>query len=163
MSGTRPHWVKPRVIQLVINCSIGDNAQKLNTTRLKLTEFFEFEPTPIVAKSTVKKFDLRRGRLMGYKYEFRGRKAADVFKRVASTLKLGDKSIREGMANWGVPEYSMINDYRYAPMIPNFGMTFHAIFALPGHRVAYRARGRYRVGHSPSNGEIYAYIKSMAS
>ena len=160
---SRPDWVTPRVIKLVVNCSLGTDEQKLKTTRLKLMEFFKHEPMQLTAKCTVKKFNLRKGRKMGYQYKFMGHSAERVFKKVVSTLKLNEKSIRNGIANWGVPEYSMIDSYRYAPMIPNFGMTFHATFALPGHRVASRARGRYKIGHAPSNDEIYRYIKFIDS
>lgn len=148
---------KIKLQKLVINTCFGEDPKKQREISKKLSEFFNYEPMPTVAKLTVKKFNIRRGRTIGYCYKFIGKLADRYFKKIINTVP-SDLKVTRGTLNWGVSEYSEIHNYRYNPLVSNYGMTFHALFVKPGYRVSTRARDRRKIKNFPTINEINEYI-----
>ena len=148
-----------KILKLVVNTCIGDEPQKLKEVAKKLVEFFKYEPLPTTAKLTVKKFNIRRGKKIGYCYKFIGKLALEYLKKIINTVPK-KVVVKNGVLNWGVSEYSEIKNYRYNPLIANYGLTFHAQFVKAGYRISQRARDRRKFKNYPNEEEINEYLKN---
>ena len=97
----KPDLMLPKLQKLVINISVGSDVQKLKSIRAKLMDFFVHEPIELFAKTTIKKFDIRRGKKMGYKYVYFGNSCKKVFHKIISTIPMG-RDLKNGNMDWGI-------------------------------------------------------------
>ena len=161
MNAARLPWASAKMVKFVLNSCIGENEDALGIARVKLRELTGYDPTPVRAKTTVKKFGIRRGRLIGYKHVFYGKMARAIMSKVMHTCPGRARINRRGLS-WGIREYSMISCLKYNPMRPQFGMDFNAVIAGMGHRVKCRARNRGKFKNWATPDAIWACASAIA-
>jgi large subunit ribosomal protein L5 len=152
MEKAREKWqknpiLKPRIVKVTVNVSLGHGGERLVKVAKVLEEITGQKPKFRKAKRTIRDFGIRRGENIAVAVTLKGEKARSflqrAFEAVGSRLKFSSFD-DEGNVSFGIQEHINIPGVKYDPEIGVFGMDVCITIERPGYRVKKRRIKRAR-------------------
>ncbi|MEM4717817.1 MAG: 50S ribosomal protein L5 [Desulfurococcaceae archaeon] len=137
--------LKPRLVKVTVNVSIGSNFEKLKKIANVLEELTGGRPSFRRAKKTIKEFGIRRGEPIAVAVTLRKTLAMDFLRKSLDAIgyRLKASNFDEyGNVCFGIEEHIRIPGVKYDPEVGIFGMDVCVTIERPGYRVMRRRRCR---------------------
>merc|ERR1711860_437463 len=137
-----------RIRKLCLNICVGESGDRLTRAAKVLEQLTGQQPVFSKARYTVRSFGIRRNEKIAVHCTVRGAKAEEILEK---GLKVKEHELRRcnfsdtGNFGFGIQEHIDLG-IKYDPSIGIYGMDFYVVLARPGYNIAYRRKGRSRVG-----------------
>ncbi len=146
LAKARERWeknpmLKPRIVKVTVNVSLGHGGERLVKVANILKEITGQEPKFRKAKRTIRDFGIRRGENIAVAVTLKGEKAIEFLKRAFEAVnhRIKFSSFDEnGNVSFGIQEHINIPGVKYDPEIGVFGMDVCITIERPGYRTARR-------------------------
>ena len=154
-----------RIEKLTLNIGAGKSTDKLDKGINLLEIITGTKPAKTITNKRIAGWGLRPGLPIGCKVTIRGKKAAELLKRlfgaVDNKLKLRQFD-NHGNIAFGIPEYIEIPDIDYDPNIGTLGLQVCVTLSRPGFRIKNRRLQKKKIdsAHAITSKDAIDFIKS---
>ena len=154
---------KIHIEKVTLNIGAGKDVARLEKGVKLIKHITGIEPFKTSTNKRIQQWGLRPGLPIGVKVTLRGKKGADLLKKLLGAVDhiVKESSFdRQGNVAFGVPEYIDITDVKYTPELGIMGLEVAVTVSRPGYRVKSR-RLNSRVGkaHQITKQESIEYFK----
>ena len=154
-----------RIEKLTLNIGAGKDQTLLEKGFKLLKSITGMSPIKTVTNKRIPTWGLRPGWPIGCKVTLRGKKAAELLKRLFEAKANKLKEIQfDGYGNiaFGIPEYIDIPDAKYDPEIGVIGLEACVTLERPGFRVKKRklCKGKIAKGHQIKKDDAMNFMKT---
>jgi len=158
--------LKPRIVKVVVNVSIGKSGDPLEKAMKILEDLTGQKPCTRNAKKTLREFGLRKKEPMACIVTLRGEKARGF---LTKSLRAVDNRVskqsfdKHGNFSFGIKEHIDIPGTKYSPDLGIIGMDVSVTLERPGYRVKHRHRAKSKVGsqHLLTSDEAVSFIRDQ--
>jgi large subunit ribosomal protein L5 len=158
--------LRPFIDKVVINIGVGQAGEELQKAVKVLEQLTHRKAVIIIAKKSVKEWNIRAKQSIATKVTLRGQIGLDFLKRA---LQITDNRIlirafdNKGNFSFGVDEHIKVPGVKYDPELGIFGFDCSVKIVRPGFRIKVRKRDRRKIGkkHYVSKKEAIYYITKI--